>query len=182
MKQPMRTRSRRSPPKILGNTARAPQPLRSLGGPSNGLGGAPPSGRPGVRNFPRQRHAAPLGECHRSIAVAKYLAGRRAAEPGQSPESRKPAEARRGGKNKPKAKTWQGRPGQEDPGLAHSPAVARPVAPQREAGAAAADMTPWTARRNAARLSAREHARVHPARPRPSRVLAELAEPVDANP
>lgn len=169
MKQPMRTRSRRCPPKILGNTARNPQPLRSLGGPSNTLGPAPPSGRPGVRNFPRQRHAAPLGECHRSIAVAKYLARRNesAAKP--------PEDARKGAKGR---KTWRGRPGQESPGLEHSPAVARPATPPREAGAGASDLTPWTARRNAARLSGRD--RVQLARPRPSRVLAELA--TDATP
>jgi hypothetical protein len=169
MKQPMRTRSRRCPPKILGNTARAPQPLRSLGGPSNTLGAAPPSGRPGVKNFPRQRHAAPLGECHRSIAVAKYLASRRteaAAKPEDAPRGRKGAGA------KPQ-RAWRGRPGQESPGLEHSPAVARPATPPREAGAGASDLTPWTARRNAARLSGRD--RVLTARPRPSRVLAEMA-------
>lgn len=169
MKQPMRTRSRRCPPKILGNTARAPQPLRSLAGPSNTLGAAPPSGRPGVRNFPRQRHAAPLGECHRSIAVAKYLARRNEAAAKAEPAS---ANGRKG-----KRKPWRGRPGQESPGLEHSPAVARPATPPREAGASNPDLTPWTARRNAARLCVRDRV---PARPRPSRVLAELV--TDATP
>lgn len=171
MKQPMRTRSRRCPPKILGNTARAPQPLRSLGGPSHGLGAAPLAGRPGVRNFPRARHAAPIGECHRSVAVTKYLERRRH-EAAKKAEA-EPENARGARKGR---KPWRGRPGQEGPKLAHSPAVARPATPPLREGATTSDMTPWTARRNAARLSAREHARLHPARPRPSRVLAELAD------
>lgn len=173
MTQPMRTRSRRCPPKIVGNTARVPQALRSLSacGPRERVGVTGPAGRPGVRNFPRARHAAPLGECHRSVAVAKYLARRaereRAAE-GTAPST---AGARRGaaGKRNP----WRGRPGQTAPGLSHSPATTRPAAPPlRETGARASDPTPWTIRRNSA--ARREHARLHPARPRPSRVLAEL--------
>ncbi|MDC0723254.1 hypothetical protein [Nannocystis bainbridge] len=170
----MRTRSRRCPPKILGNTARAPQALRSLAGPSNTLGAAPPSGRPGVRNFPRQRHAAPLGECHRSIAVAKYLARRN----DRLTVAAAKAEPAAGSGRKGKRKGWSGRPVAETPGLAHSPAVARPVTPPREAGAGNPDLTPWAARRNAARSGVRD--RVHPARPRPSRVLAELV--TDATP
>ncbi|MFY0532843.1 hypothetical protein [Nannocystis pusilla] len=55
--------------------------------------------------------------------------------------------------------------------------MARPATPPREAGASNPDLTPWTARRNAARLSGRDRV---PARPRPSRVLAELV--TDATP
>ena len=78
MKQPMRTRSRRCPPKIMGNTARTPTTLRSLGSLAlrDRPGATAPAGAPGVRNFPRVRVTAGPGECHRSIAVAKWLVGK----------------------------------------------------------------------------------------------------------
>jgi hypothetical protein len=130
-----------------------------------------------VRNFPRARHAAPLGECHRSVAVARYLArhAARTAERERAADGTQGARRGAAGKRNP----WRGRPGQESPGLAHSPAAARPAAPPlRETGPRASDLTPWTARRMCA--ARREYARLHPARPRPSRVLAELS--TDATP
>ncbi len=182
MKQPMRTRSRRCPPKIVGNTARTPTTLRSLG--SLSLSGRPgataPAGAPGVRNFPRARvaagPAAGPGECHRSLAVARYLARRAAAERA----ARRAAElaAARKGKGKGKRPAWSGRPVQEAPELSHSPAATRPVAPPiRDAVGRAHDLPVWTAGRRGAALR-REHERVQPARPRPSRVLAEIVAEV----
>lgn len=185
MTQPMRTRSRRPPPKIVGNTARAPEALRSLSacGPRERVGKTGPSGRPGMRNFPRARHAAPLGECHRSTAVAIFLA--RQAERERAIERERAAAraaAETQGKRRGAAgtrKPWRGRPGIESPGLSHCPAVSRPEAPPlRETGARASDPTPWTTRRTVS--VRRDHARLHPARPRPSRALAELVADAQA--
>lgn len=174
MKHAMRTRSRRCPPKIVGNTARSPEHVRSIASLSLSKrpGATPPAGQPGVRNFPRARQAAPIGECHRSVAVAKYLARKSATERAQRRADERAAAAKgRKGKNKER-RPWS-RPGQDAPGLAHSPAAARPAVPMtREAGARAHELAPWAARRNA--FMRREHARVQPARPRPSRALAEL--------
>lgn len=171
MKHAMRTRSRRCPPKIVGNTARSSEQVRSLASLalSKRPGATPPAGQPGVRNFPRARQSAPIGACHRSVAVAKYLARRSAAERAQRRADERAAA--RKGRNKERA-PWS-RPGQDGPTLAHSPSAARPTVPlARESGARAHELAPWAARRNA--FMRREHARVQPARPRPSRALAEL--------
>lgn len=165
MKHPTRTRGRRSPPKIVGNTARLPEPLRSLGtlALSARASAPPPAGRPGVRNFPRARSSAPIGECHRSIAVAKFLARRAAAERARQSAASTPKRRRTGA-------PWS-RPCQETPTLERCPAVARPaVPPAQDVGARSHG--PSAVRRNA--FVRREHARVIPARPRPSRALAEL--------
>lgn len=181
MKQPMRTRSRRCPPKIVGNTARTPQLLRSIGSLSlrDRPGATPPAGLPGVRNFPRARAAAGPGECHRSVAVAKFLARRAAAERAAR-RADALAEARKGKGRRKATPAWSGRPVQEAPELAHSPAAARPAAPPvRDVPARAHDLPAFTAaRRNA--FMRREHARVQPARPRPSRVLAEIVAEITA--
>lgn len=173
MKHPTRTRGRRSPPKIVGNTARLPEPLRSLGtlALSARQSAPPPAGRPGVRNFPRARSSAPIGEFHRSIAVAKFLARRAAAERArQSAAERARQSAAPTPKRKRPSAPWS-RPCQETPTLERCPAVARPaVPPAQDVGARAHG--PAAVRRNA--FVRREHARVIPARPRPSRALAEL--------
>lgn len=171
-------RSRRCPPKIIGNTARAAAPLRSLGSMAlrDRPGATAPAGAPGVRNFPRGRVAAAPGESHRSIAVARFLARRAAAE--RAARRAQELAAARKGKGKNKRAAWAGRPGQEAPELSHSPAVARPAMPPvREVAARAHDLPVWTADRRGAALR-REHARVQPARPRPSRVLAEIVAEV----
>lgn len=178
MKQPMRTRSRRCPPKIMGNTARTPTTLRSLGSLAlrDRPGATPPAGSPGVRNFPRARVTAGPGECHRSIAVAKFLARRAAAE--RAARRADELAAARKGKRKSDRPAWSGRPVQEAPELSHSPSVARPSAPPvREVPARAHDLPVWTAARRSAAMR-REHARLQPARPRPSRVLAEIVAEV----
>lgn len=178
MKQPMRTRSRRCPPKIMGNTARTPTTLRSLGSLAlrERPGATPPAGAPGVRNFPRVRVTAGPGECHRSIAVARFLARRAAAE--RAARRADELAAARKGKRKGSKPAWSGRPVQEAPELSHSPSVARPAAPPvRDVPARAHDLPVWTAARRSAAMR-REHARLQPARPRPSRVLAEIVAEV----
>lgn len=172
MKQPMRTRSRRCPPKIMGNTARTPVVLRSLGSLAlrERPGATPPAGRPGVRNFPRARGAAPVGECHRSVAVTRWLERRAAAERAARQTDERAAED---GPRRRRRKPWAGRQVQTAPDVQHSPAAVRPEAPPvRQVPARAHDLAPGPARRNA--FVRRDHARMQPARPRPSRALAEL--------
>lgn len=177
MKQPMRPRARRSPPKIMGNTARTPKVLSSLGSLAlcTRPGATPPAGSPGVRNFPRLRLAAPPGECHRSPAVARFLARRVAVERATQQAAERAAQIEAKGRRGKTARGWQGRPGEEAKTLEHSPAAARPAAPALgDAGVRAHELPPTTTRRGAALR--REQARLQPARPRPSRALAELGE------
>ena len=135
-----------------------------------------PGAPAGVRNFPRVRVTAGPGECHRSIAVAKFLARRAAAE--RAARRVDELAAARKGKRKTSKPAWSGRPVQEAPELSHSPSVARPAAPPvRDVPARAHDLPVWTAARRSAAMR-REHARLQPARPRPSRVLAEIVAEV----
>jgi hypothetical protein len=157
----------------MGNTARTPVALRSLGSLAlrERPGATPPAGRPGVRNFPRARAAAPVGECHRSVAVARWLERRAAAERAARQADERTAEE--GGPRKRRRKPWAGRQVQQTPDVQHSPAAVRPEAPPvRQVPPRAHDTAPVPARRNA--YVRRDHARMQPARPRPSRALAEL--------
>ena len=197
-------KTRRFTPKIIGHTSPTPRAcgtgarnsLRTLAPSAARPSVRPPTGAPGMRGFPRARiHTADRdsrGQC-RSTAVSVTLALREEAEAAAAltaivaPVTT--AGRRRARKPGPTRTAVIGRPTTPDEQpLAHAPAVHRPDEPLRTT-VARSEKPPLAAPASQAQVAhqARGRRRIEPgaspgtartgepsARPRPSRVLAEL--------
>jgi hypothetical protein len=190
-------RPRKAPPKIVGHTAPTPRvmgttarsSLRSLAPTSLANGTRrpdvrPPTGAPGMRNFPRarvvsddRRHggaAVSVRKALNELADAQTTAQQLAPQP----ELLDPAKPRRSRKPGPARPSVRGRPtapdGPDEQPLAHAPAANRPDEPPLRTTLARTHGEPAPHRATRRRTGNDPSARATIERPRPSRVLAEL--------
>jgi hypothetical protein len=196
-------RPRKAPPKIVGHTAPTPRvmgttarsSLRSLAPTSlaNGTNRPavrPPTGAPGMRNFPRdfpraridnRRHAGAAVSVRKALselAEAQTTAQHAAQNLAPQPELLDPAKPRRNRKPGPARPSVRGRPttpdGPDEQPLAHAPAANRPDEPPLRTTLARIHGEPAPHRATRRRTGNDPTARATIERPRPSRVLAEL--------
>lgn len=191
-------RPRKAPPKIVGHTAPTPRvmgttarsSLRSLAPTSNRPDVRPPTGAPGMRNFPREgprdslraridnrRHAGAAVSVRKALSeLAEAQTTAQHAAP--QPELLDPAKPRRNRKPGPARPSVRGRPttpdGPDEQPLAHAPAANRPDEPPLRTTLARSHGEPAPHRATRRRTGNDPTARATIERPRPSRVLAEL--------